>query len=231
MRQSYAFRVAGIAPRDAAYRTAGEAVHRQFWAAVVKLVLRAKDRELAAGLDRFGVSMVPIAESTRRKGRWRSHTGMGDPDAPPLDPAYALSRTRSLLTGRAHRDHAEFFWRLDTVTGQHWGRILGFHRAGAGRLPVRDVIGLSPQSLAWVREQAAKWWADWKAGREHARRAEQTRVVLPARAKAARPVPERPRPAAVPSFRYATFGIGGSEAQVRRAAATGRLSGPKRLGG
>ena len=84
--------------------------------------------------------------------------GPADPDAPPLTPAYGLSRTRSLFTGRAMPGHAEFFWRFDPVTGKPWGRILRYHADGAGRLPVRDVIGLSPASLAWVRDQVGVWW-------------------------------------------------------------------------
>ena len=126
---SYAFRITGIAPTDSAWHTAGESVHRAFWREVVRLVLLQKDAELAAGLDRFGRPMVAIAASTRAKGKWRSYTGLGTPDNPPLDPANELSRTRSLFTGRAHADGAEFFWRVDH-RGVHWGKILGFHRAG-----------------------------------------------------------------------------------------------------
>ena len=92
---SYAFRITGIAPTDSAWHTAGESVHRAFWREVVRLVLLQKDAELAAGLDRFGRPMVAIAASTRAKGKWRSYTGLGTPDNPPLDPANELSRMRA----------------------------------------------------------------------------------------------------------------------------------------
>jgi hypothetical protein len=131
---SYAFRITGLAPRgDPLWHRAGESVHRAFHQAVVESVLVEKDRELAAGLDRHGRKMIRIAPSTRAKGRWRSHTGMGSKDAPPLDPAYALSRTRSLFTGRAFPSHAEFFWLTDEVTGQHWGKIAGGATGRQGR--------------------------------------------------------------------------------------------------
>ncbi len=126
---SYAFRIRGIEPaHDPAWRSASPDLRRAFWRAVVELGLQAKDRDLAQGLDKDGVPMKGIAASTRKYRR--SAMGPADPSAPPLTPAYGLSRTRSLLTGRAMTDHAEFFWR--NHGGQHWGKVLGYHAKGPG---------------------------------------------------------------------------------------------------
>ena len=83
--------------------------------------------------------------------------GRADPDAPPLTPCRAASRTRSLLRSAAYPDGAWIYWGLDRHTGRPWGEILDYHRKGGGpsRLPVRDVIGRpGPAStkglLAWI---------------------------------------------------------------------------------
>lgn len=161
---SFAFRVEGIEPaNDPVWRLMDPSVRQAFWRAVVGFTLEAKDRELAAGLDRLGDPLTPIAPSTRARGRKRSYTGLGSAGNPPLTPAGALSRTRALLTGRALVNSAEFYWTYDTVSGLPWGQMLGWHRAGAGGLPKRDVIGLAPQSLAAVKAQADRWWKNYKA--------------------------------------------------------------------
>lgn len=163
---SYAFRIEGIEPRhDPDWQSAPEGLRRAFWRYVVKLGLEAKDRELAAGLDCHGDPLRPIAASTR--ARRRSAMGPADPNAPPLTPAYGLSRTRSLLRGRAHDGYAEFYWAYDPHTGRSWGRILGYHRAGKGPLPVRDVIGISPASKSWVKARAWQAWSRIKIGLEY----------------------------------------------------------------
>lgn len=162
---SYAFRIKGIEPaHDPAWKSAPADLRRAFWRAVVRFGLEAKDRELAAGLDKDGVAMVAIAPYTR--AHRKSAMGKASPDAPPLTPAYGLSRTRSLLRGRAQADHAEFFWAYDQFSEMHWGRMLGYHRAGIGK-PVRDVIGISKQSLAWVKARAWEEWAKLKIGLEY----------------------------------------------------------------
>ena len=123
---SYAFRITGLAPTDSAWHTAGESVHRSFWREVVRLVLIEKDKELAAGKDRHGIDMIPIAESTRRKGRWRSYTGLGDARQPA-----ARSRERALPDAVAlHRPGASPITRSSsggsiTVLGIHFGQLLG----------------------------------------------------------------------------------------------------------
>jgi hypothetical protein len=149
------FSVVGIEP--ASVRAAAPEARTAYWGHVLKLVLAAKDRELAAGLDRYGKPMTPLAASTIR-GR-RSAMGPADPGAPPLTPAHELSRTRSLLTGRATANGVTCWWLLDRRTADSWGVILAHHRAGSARLPRRDVIGLSPASRASVAADAAKWWA------------------------------------------------------------------------
>jgi GNAT superfamily N-acetyltransferase len=224
---SYAFRITGIAPADSEWHAAGDDVHRSFWRRVVELVLVQKDRELAAGLDRHGRKMFRISAATRRRGRWRSHTGQGTADNPPLDPANELSRTRSLFTGRAHVDHAEFYWKYDEVSHQHWGRILGYHREGSERLPIRDVIGLSPASLGRVQKGANKWWTDWKRGHAMLAKVEQVEVVVPP--IAGRPIPPRALPAKIDLSRF-DFGIGGSEAALRRSIAAGSARGYRQRG-
>ncbi len=227
---SYAFRVSGIEPRtDLAWIAASEADHRAFWQAVVGFVLAAKDKELADGLDRFGKPLIPIAESTRAKGRWRSHTGMGSADAPPLDPAYRLSRTRSLFRGRAHKDHAEFFWATDVVTGLPGGKVLGWHRGdvakrpgrNASRLPVRDVIGLSLASLARVKAQSATWWANHKAG---AKQQEKEVIFKFAQAET------KPEVTGNLDLDRYTFGIGADRDTVAAMIAKGQFSGFSKAG-
>ena len=160
MAGKYGFEVAGIEPVD--IELYGLRAQREFWKAVVVLTLVEKDAELARGLDVYGDKLVPIAESTRRNRR--SWTGKADPNAPPLTPAYRASRTRVLLDGRAGRNKAEFFWRADPVSGRPWGRVLGYHREGAGYLPERDVIGLSPKSLARIKAAALKAWERIRKG-------------------------------------------------------------------
>jgi len=225
-RISTAFELRGIEPAaDWVWQAAGESVHRDFWREVVRLAKLAKDRELKAGLDRYGNPLAPLAESTREHRR--SEMGTADPDAPPLTPAYGLSRTRVWFDGRAFANHAEFFWRGG------WGRILHFHRVGAGRLPVRDVIGLSRGSEAWVRAQAARWWsqrrdnlvADFDTGRIAA-----TLRLQPGRTT--RRV-ERPAPIPVVGITDLTRLSGGTaegDARVRRAIAAGTFTGFRKLG-
>jgi hypothetical protein len=177
-RPSATFEIVGIEPLD--LELYGLSARTAFWRQVVVVGLDVKDEELAAGKDRFGRRLRPIAPYTRKYRR--SWTGHADPDAPPLIPAYAESRTRAMLAGRALRDRAQFFWRADPVTGKSWGRILSIHRAGVPKrnLPVRDVIGLSPASLARVQRQMAAWWAKYKkdlAAQE--KRPKPGRIVIP----------------------------------------------------
>jgi hypothetical protein len=132
-----------------------------FWGWVTDLGLKAKDNELSRGLDRHGKPLRRISEATRLHRRSAmTPTGKGDPSAPPLTPGRQLSRTRSLLTGRAYGDHAAFWWKFDPWTGDSWARVLEAQKAMG-----RDVFGLSPKAEAAVKARAWAMWADLKAGR------------------------------------------------------------------
>jgi hypothetical protein len=215
MSQSYSFTITGIEPPD--FWHYPEPVRRKFWKAVVNLGLTAKDSELAAGLDRFGQPLHPIAESTRKHRR--SFTGFADPSAPPLIPAYAESRTRILLTGRALKDRAQFFWRANPVGGGSWGRILGYHRKGGKRLPVRDVIGLAPEAVNQVRVDAWKEWEAIKKGAEaSAVKPRPGRIEVPQ-------APTRIKVVGRTDFENAVFAEGGGMARSQAALAAGMATG------
>jgi hypothetical protein len=151
---SIGFKVDVAPPPELASQPAS--VRQEFWREVLRLALLAKDSELAAGLDRFGMPLRPIAESTRRHRR--SAMGPADPNAPPLMPARGLSRTRSLLTGSATADGCRLTWAADPLTRSSWGRVLQFHQRGSKRLPVRDVIGLAPMRVDHIQRQAHAWY-------------------------------------------------------------------------
>jgi hypothetical protein len=128
---------------------------------VVVYGLKEKDHELAAGLDVHGRPLAPITEATRKYRE--SAMGPADPNAPPLMPAYGVSRTRLLLEGEPTKDGAQFWWGYDQHTGEEWGQILDYQRQGVGkRKTKRDVIGISPDSVARVREQVWTRWQAWK---------------------------------------------------------------------
>lgn len=150
------FKVGGAEFEPPGFATASQADRDLYWNAVLKLVLKAKDSELKAGLDRYGKPMHRLAASTIANRR--SAMGPADPGAPPLQPAHGLSRTRSLLTGKATASGVVCWWLVDKHTGATWGAILKHHRAGLGKLPRRDVIGLSPEAKAQVRSRAFTWW-------------------------------------------------------------------------
>lgn len=147
---------AAVAPTwDNAWLVAPGWVKVRFFEALVQVVLSEKDAELDAGLDRHGRKLQPLKLSTIL----HRHSAMGraDPLAPPLMPAHAMSRTRAWLTGKVEGDpdsgyRAVFGWR------QQWGTILGYHARGAGHLPVRDVIGLAPATMARIKARALNWW-------------------------------------------------------------------------
>lgn len=187
------YRIRGIAPPDL---PRDSNLRRMFWGWVVEIGLRVKDSELARGLDKHGKKLRPITAKTakyrrsamtERKGRALS--------GPPLMPARELSRTRSLLAGRASEDQAVFYWRFDAFTGESWGQILAYQAAQG-----RDVIGLSPKGIAKVKAEAWERWRQWKAGALKVARAE---------ASAAPGVPK----VGSYSTTHATFGIGAHAAE------------------
>src|SRR4051812_3662699 len=89
------YAIRGIAPRD--LRERDEPTRLLYWSWVTELGLRAKDKELSQGLDKDGRPLRAISAATRKHRRSAmTPSGKGDPSAPPLMPARALSRTRSL---------------------------------------------------------------------------------------------------------------------------------------
>ena len=160
--ESTAFRVRGIEPvKDLKWIFADNAARRDFWRKTVAVTLKVKDESLAEGKGVNGHWLRAISLTT--KINRYSAMGDADPEAPPLMPAYGRSRTRAYLKGRAMADHAEFFWT------HGWGTILHYHRIGAknawaksGRLPKRNVIGLSASDLKSVRNQMAAWWNGYR---------------------------------------------------------------------
>ncbi len=171
------FAISGIEPNDPAWLRAPRELRLRFWQRVGQLAFDAKQDELSKGLDRFGNRMVPISEATRKARRYWDYSPMGlsDPKAPPLMPNYSASRTRSLLRWKAFDDQTIFFWAFDPHTGRPWGEILDYHREGGGNLPIRDVIGLSPNSLATVRRRAMAWWRSGNRALPPDRNARETR--------------------------------------------------------
>jgi hypothetical protein len=152
------FKIRGIEPPDLKDHPA--AVRKLYWGWVVEYGLKRKDLELSKGLDKDGKPLRPLRPKTRRYRRSAmTPTGKGDPSDPPLTPGHRLSRTRSLLAGRALTTHAEFYWRFDAFTGDSWGVVLAYQKKKG-----RDVFGLSPKGTAWVQRMALKRWERYKAG-------------------------------------------------------------------
>src|SRR5438270_9794294 len=90
------YTIKGIAPPELA--RADEADRLLFWGWVVRLGLKAKDRDLARGIGADGKPLRRISQQTREhRHSAMTPTGKGDPSAPPLEPGRQLSRTRSLL--------------------------------------------------------------------------------------------------------------------------------------
>lgn len=199
------YKIRGIAPPGLAEQP--PAIRKMYWQWVVDYGLKRKDKELAAGLDKDGKPLRPITAQTRKYRRSAmTPSGKGSPSAPPLMSAYQLSRTRSLLAGRALTTHAEFYWRFDAFTGDSWGAVLAFQAASG-----RDVFGLSPAGVAWVKAQALRRWEAYRAG---IRPAVAAKVPI-------RQAPSIPR-VGTPPTQHATFGIG---AKGREAIAQGRFTG------
>jgi hypothetical protein len=175
-RPSCAFTLAGIEPKDNTFKEAGEDVHRSFWRFIVQVGIEVKTRSLLQGLGADGATLRRLTPYTIKHRR--SAMGPAEPDAPPLIPAGELSRTIALLTGRAFGDHAEWFWRTDPITGLPWGRVLHWHRIGAGGLPVRDVIGLSFEDWMEILRRGQQWWSAHQRGRAVVVAAEQLGVSI-----------------------------------------------------
>jgi hypothetical protein len=186
-RDSFAFRLRGIEPKDATFRSAGEEVHRAFWRFIAAEGVTLFRQRCERGLDRHGSRVYRISAATRTKGPDRSYPGLGEADEP-LVPAHGLSRTEDLLRGRGFSDHAEWHWVTDPHTGLHWGRVLHWHRIGARQLPVRDVIGWSVEDRLELARRGQEWWHHWQTGKRLARAA--MRAELPA-PKTGTPMPPK----------------------------------------
>jgi hypothetical protein len=131
-----------------------------FWGWLMEAALKAKDRDLSMGLDKDGQPLRPITAHTRKHRKSvMTPTGKGDPSAPPLMPGRKLSRVRSLLTGRAEVDHAEFWWKFDPFTHESFAKILEKEKDEG-----RDVFGLSPAALKRSMSQAWDRYAKWERG-------------------------------------------------------------------
>jgi hypothetical protein len=171
------FTISGIEPRhDPLWLLGGERLRRLFYEELIRVVKRLKAAELAAGLDRHGRPMRRIAAATARDRTADvnpvtgqspySPMGRADASLPPLQSTGSLSRTRTLFRGRVTAKGAQFYWADDPWTGRNWGDILkrhaqGFYqkfRNGWAYVPPRDVIGLSPQSLALAERHMNRWW-------------------------------------------------------------------------
>lgn len=134
-----------------------------FQGVVAEFVLKRKDWELARGLNAKGEPLPPVSAKTRKHRRSEmTPSGKGDPTAPYLMPGRKLSRTRSLLTARAHSDHVVVGWRFDAWTGDQWGKILAIHARRGERY---DVVGLSAKGRAWVLAKSLAAFRAWKAGK------------------------------------------------------------------
>ena len=147
---------ANIAPPEVSRSSVGR--RRAFWGAVAIYVIEAKERELRKGIDVHGNPLRALADFTIKHRK--SAMGPAHAYAKPLTPAYGLSRTRSLFTAEVNDSATGVvcWWLYDEITGASWGEILEHHRTGSVRLPIRNVIGLSPASLASVKRQAGSWW-------------------------------------------------------------------------
>jgi len=156
-----------LEPPGLEWQLAPASLRLLYWKKFGELAAKAKDAELAAGLDKNGNRMAEIANSTReaRLNPNYSPMGVADPNAPPLTPVYDASRTRSLLRWKADASGVTFYWAYDSHTGDSWGVILDYHRKPFGSRPARDVFGLSTNGKNRVKTAAIRWWNQYLSTR------------------------------------------------------------------
>jgi hypothetical protein len=206
------YRIRGIAPADLALQP--DSVKLMYWGWVVELGLKRKDEELAKGLDKDGKPLKPLKPETIKHRK--SEVGTAHRNAPPLEPAYGKSRVRSLLTGRAHSNSAEFWWKFDPVSGRSFGEILqGQKKQG------RDVFGLSPAGTAWVGQEALRKWEAWKARAIPARPPRTARAAMTPAREPVRVI----APVGTTNLKQLTAGPGLEAARTQRAIAAGHFTG------
>lgn len=128
---------------------------KEFWRVAARIAMEVKQRELSQGLDHAGRKLKPVRA---RKLKYRSGQIL---DGDPLMPHRAMSRTRRLLRTITMGVKVTFYWAMG------WARILDYHRRGAmlvrggkcvGRLPVRNVFGISPKGRSEIARRAAEAW-------------------------------------------------------------------------
>lgn len=145
------FMVSGIEPPDVA--DSPPDARSRYWSIVGRIAERVKQDELSKGLDRHGRKLRPV--KVRRVKFRRSGRVV---DGEPLMPHRGLSRTRRLLRYSVLSFGVVFFW------ANGWARILDYHRRGAclkrkgrivGKLPVRDVFGISPAGMERIKAESA----------------------------------------------------------------------------
>lgn len=129
-------------PTDAKWRRATLKQRNAYWGKLAEIAITVKRSEILRGIDVAGRRLIPVK---------RRHGG------PPLIPRFSGSRTLRLLSERHTARGATLYWR---ASGRRsWATILGYHAEGAGSLPVRDVIGISPAGEAKVVSESLDWWA------------------------------------------------------------------------
>lgn len=148
------FTVKGIEPADhPAWNKPQEQI--RFWTVAGAIAMEVKQRELQAGLDHAGRPLKPVKP---RRLRYKSGKRL---DGKPLMPHRALSRTRRLLRYIVQATQIVFYWEAG------WSKILDYHRRGAvlkrggrcvGRLPVRNVFGISPAGKREIQTRAREQW-------------------------------------------------------------------------
>lgn len=98
--------------------------------------------QLRLGRDAKGKPFAPL-----RNPRPDGATGK------PLVPHHAESRFSKYLSVFAAVDRTTIYW------GRGWAKFVRWHREGAGRLPPRDAVGLSPHRYRKVVAEARAVWA------------------------------------------------------------------------
>ena len=129
------------------WRSARSEERKRYYTRLGELIQIEMRDALRRGVDRHGRRM------RRRKYR-RSDGASG----PPLIPHRADSRTWRLLTFSASPRGVRMWWRASGRVS--WTTILTYHAEGAGRLPVRDVMGLARRWLNRAVEAARLWWSN-----------------------------------------------------------------------
>src|SRR5208283_3450845 len=185
---------------------------------VVRWGLVAKDRDLARGLDKDGKPLRPLRPKSIKYRK--SEVGPVHKTAPPLEPALAISRVRSLLIGRAHAGSAKFWWKFDSVSGKSFAAILRYQRDKYDR----DVFGLSPRGTAWTFARAMKDWEAWKSSPE-AGRLTAGRPSNPAARQVRKPIPEVTVRQNLEDYDL----FPGAKSVIEKAIAEGRFPGFRRL--